>query len=76
MWGDELCECPSLFPQADVSEQHRELLRDLLLDWDAHLCLLHTEPSPPPLHSASIHSWQSQEPSVCGKQWAVSLQPL
>ena len=74
--GDEPQEHPSLFPQAGVWEQHQELLLDLLLGWDAHLWLLCVELSLPPLHSASILFWQSQEPSVCSGQWAVSLRPL
>ena len=71
--GDGPCECPSLVPRA---KWHRELLQDLLLGWDACLHLLHMGPRLPTLHSASIHSWQSQEPSICGGQWAASLQPL
>ena len=74
--GDEPWERPSLFPQAGVWEQCRELLLDLLLGWDALLWLLHVELSLSPLCSASILSWQSQESSVCGGKWATSLQPL
>ena len=74
--GDEPWECQSLSPWASVWEWHRELLLDLLLGWDALLWLARLELSLPPLHSASILSWQSQEASVCGGQWAASLQPL
>ena len=74
--GDESCECPSPFPKAGIWEWHHELLWDLLWGWDARLHPLHAELRPPTHCSASIHSWQSQEPSVCGWQWAVSLQPL
>ena len=66
--GDELRECPSLFPWAGVWEQCQELLQDLLLGQDALLQLLHVELSLPPLCSTSILSWQSQEPSVCSRQ--------
>ena len=74
--GDEPWERPSLSPWAGVWEWHQELLLDLLLGWDALLWLPCVELSLPPLYSASILSWQSQEASVCGGQWAASSQPL
>ena len=74
--GDRLQECPTLFPQASVWEQHRELLLDLLLARDALLQPLCVELSLPPLCNASILSWQSQEPSMCSRQWGTSSQPL
>ena len=74
--GDEPREGPSLFPRAGVWKWHRELLLDLLQSQDALLWLLRVELSLFPLHSTSILSWQSQEPSVCGGQWAASSQPL
>ena len=74
--GDEPREHPSLFPWASVWEWHQELLLDLLLGQDAVLWPLRMELSLLSLCSTSILSWQSQKPSVYGRQWAMSSQPL
>ena len=74
--GGKLWECLLQSSWAGVQKWCLELLLDLLLGLDALHWLLRTEPSLPSQQSASVLSWQSQEASVYGRQWAVSLWSL